>query len=175
MAKKLAAGHTGSGSAVLYTFTSSYGPLWAQIIQFDLKQIGVNVDVKPFARAVEFQKAGTKGEPFDMEIDGWSADYPDPYDFINVLLSGDTIQDSNNNNHAYFNDPVFNKKMNQAALLSGSARYSAYGQLDVDMMKQAAPWAPIRNPFSRIFTSSRVGCFTFNNVYANDLAADCIK
>ncbi|HEY6015589.1 MAG TPA: ABC transporter substrate-binding protein [Gaiellaceae bacterium] len=174
-AKKLAAGHTGSGNAVLYTFTSSYGPLWAQIIQFDLKQIGVNVEVKPFARAVEFQKAGTKGEPFDMEIDGWSADYPDPYDFINVLLSGDTIQDSNNNNHAYFNDPVFNKKMNQAALLSGSARYSAYGQLDVDMMKQAAPWAPIRNPFSRIFTSSRVGCFTFNNVYANDLAADCIK
>jgi hypothetical protein len=70
---------------------------------------------------------------------------------------------------------VFNKKMNQAALLSGSKRYSAYGQLDVDMMKQAAPWAPIRNPFSRIFTSSRVGCFTFNNVYANDLAADCIK
>lgn len=174
-AKQLAAGHTGDGNAVLYTFTASYGPLWAQIIQFDLKQIGLNVDVKPFARAVEFQKAGTKGEPFDMEIDGWSADYPDPYDFINVLLSGETIQDSNNNNHAYFNDPVFNKRMDQAALLSGSARYSAYGQLDVDMMKQAAPWAPIRNPFNRYFVSAHLGCFTYNNVYGNDLPADCKK
>lgn len=175
LAKKLAAGHTGDGNAVLYTFTSSYGPLWAQIIQFDLKQIGLNVEVKPFARAVEFTKAGTRGEPFDMEIDGWSADYPDPYDFINVLLSGDTIQATNNNNHAYFNDPVFNKKMNEASLLSGSKRYSTYGQLDVDMMKTAAPWAPIRNPFSRQFISARLGCYTFNNVYANDLAADCIK
>lgn len=175
VAKKLAAGHTGDGNAVLYTFTSAYGPLWAQIIQFDLKQIGVNVDVKPFARAVEFQKAGTKGEPFDMEIDGWSADYPDPYDFINVLLSGDGIQASNNNNHAYFNDPVFNKQMNQAALLSGAKRYSTYGQLDVNIMKTAAPWAPIRNPFSRSFTSSRLSCYTFSNVYGNDLAADCIK
>jgi ABC-type oligopeptide transport system substrate-binding subunit len=110
-----------------------------------------------------------------MEIDGWSADYTDPYDFINVLLSGETIQDSNNNNHAYFNDPVFNKQMDQAALLSGSKRYSTYGQLDVNIMKQAAPWAPIRNPFNRYFVSARVGCFTYNNVYANDLAADCIK
>jgi peptide/nickel transport system substrate-binding protein len=174
-AKKLAAGHTGDGNAVLYTFTSSYGPLWAQIIQFDLKQIGVNVEVKPFARAVEFQKAGTKGEPFDMEIDGWSADYPDPYDFINVLLSGETIQDSNNNNHAYFNDPVFNKRMDQAASLSGSARYSAYGQLDVDMMKQAAPWAPIRNPFHRWFVSSKVKSFVFSNVYQVNLAATALK
>ncbi|HEY6031291.1 MAG TPA: ABC transporter substrate-binding protein, partial [Gaiellaceae bacterium] len=175
LAKKLAKGHTGDGSAVLYTFTSAYGPLWAQIIQFDLKQIGIDVQVKPFARAVEFQKAGTKGEPFDMEIDGWNADYPDPYDFINVLLDGTTIQDANNNNHAFFNDPVFNKKMQQASLLSGSKRYAQYGQLDVDIMKQAAPWAPIRNPFTRLFVSPRLGCFTYNNVYGNDLAADCIK
>ncbi len=73
-------------------------------MQFDLKQIGLDVEVKQFARAVQFEKEGTRGEPFDMTLEGWSADYPDPFDFINVLLSGDSIHASNNNNVAYFND-----------------------------------------------------------------------
>lgn len=174
-AKSLATGHTGDGNAVLYTFNSSYGPLWAQIVQFDLKQIGLNVDVKQFARAVQFQKDGTQGEPFDITIEGWSADYPDPFDFINVLLSGDSIHAANNNNVAYFNSPTYNKKMAQAAQLTGSTRYTTYGNLDVDIMTNAAPWAPIRNPFNRYFVSARLGCFTYNNVYGLDLAALCLK
>jgi len=174
-AKKLAAGHTGDGKAVLYTFSSSYGPLWAQIVQFDMKQIGLDVEVKQFARAVQFEKEGTRGEPFDMTLEGWSADYPDPFDFINVLLSGDSLHDSNNNNVAYFNSPVYNKKMEAAARLSGAKRYSTYGNLDVDIMKNAAPWAPILNPNNRYFVSGKLGCFTYNNVYGLDLAAMCKK
>ena len=49
----------------------------------------------------------------------WIADYADPYDFINVLLSGDNLHASNNNNVAYFNDPTYNKQMRAASLLSG--------------------------------------------------------
>ncbi|HET7045986.1 MAG TPA: ABC transporter substrate-binding protein [Gaiellaceae bacterium] len=174
-AKKLASGHTGDGKAVLYTFNSSYGPLWAQIVQFDMKQIGLDVEVKQFARAVQFEKEGTRGEPFDMTLEGWSADYPDPFDFINVLLSGDSLHASNNNNVAYFNSPVYNKKMEAAARTSGAARYTTYGNLDVDIMKNAAPWAPILNPNNRYFVSGHVGCFTYNNVYGLDLAAMCKK
>ena len=32
-----------------------------------------------------------------MFLIGWLADYPDPFDFINVLLDGDNIQEANNN------------------------------------------------------------------------------
>ena len=35
---------------------------------------------------------------------GWLADYPDPFDFINVLLDGNNIQESNNNNYSYLNN-----------------------------------------------------------------------
>ncbi len=175
LAKKLAAGHTGNGKATLYTFSSSYGPLWAQIVQFDLKQIGIDVDVKSFARAVQFEKDGTRGEPFDLTLEGWNADYPDPFDFINVLLSGDSIHDANNNNVAYFDSPTFNKRMKAAASLSGAKRYAAYGQLDVDIMRDAAPLAPILNPNNRYFVSERVGCFTYSNVYGRNFSAICLK
>ena len=174
-AKKLAAGHLRDGKIVVYTSNRGAAPLQGQIIQFNLKQIGLDVEVKQFSRAVQITKEGTRGEPFDIGNDGWFADYADPFDFINVLLSGDTLQDSNNNNLSYFNDPVYNKKMLAASRLSGDARSKAYADLDVEMMKNAAPMAPRSNPNQRIFVSKRFGCFTFNPAYTVDLAAACIK
>ena len=45
-AQKLAQGHTGDGNVVLYEGNRGASPLRAQIIQFNLKQIGLNVDVQ---------------------------------------------------------------------------------------------------------------------------------
>jgi len=174
-AKKLAAGNTRNGKMVYYTSNTAASAAVAQIVQFDLKQIGLDVEIKQFARAVQIQKEGTRGEPFDMTSEGWIADYADPFDFINILLSGDSLHESNNNNVAYFNDPAYNKKMLAAAKLSGAARYSTYGALDVDISKNAAPWAARANNNDRILVSKRVGCFTFNAIYSIDLAAACIK
>jgi len=165
------AGSLPSSTLVYYTCNAGTCPLRAQIVQFDLKQIGLNLDIRPFARGVQFQKEGNRGEPFDIADEGWLADYADPYDFINVLLSGENIHDTNNNNFAYFNSPSYNKLMDQAQQLSGNARYSAYGALDINLMKNAAPWAPRSNATNRLVLSSHVGNFTYNNIYGVDYAA----
>jgi ABC-type oligopeptide transport system substrate-binding subunit len=165
-----------SGTQVQY-YTSNTGsaPLVAQILQFNLKQLGLNVNTHLFARAVQIEKEGTRGEPFDITSEGWIADYADPYDFINVLLSGDNIHASNNNNVAYFNDPKFNQEMRAASLLSGQKRYTTYGKLDVNIMAQNPPWASRNNFNDRILLSSKIGCFTYNPTYSVDLAALCRK
>ena len=72
-----------------YTSNSLTSQLQAQILKFNLKQIGLNVNVHQFARAVQIDKEGTRGEPFDIASEDWIAGYADQYDFINVLLSGD--------------------------------------------------------------------------------------
>jgi ABC-type oligopeptide transport system substrate-binding subunit len=176
-AKKFAATSGVSDGTTVEYYTSNRGsaPLVAQIVQFNLKQIGLNVNSHLFARAVQIDKEGTRGEPFDITSEGWIADYADPYDFINVLLSGDSLHASNNNNVAYFNDPTYNKQMRSAALLSGQPRYTAYGNLDVSMMAKNPPWAARNNFNDRILLSGRVGCFTYNSTYSVDLAALCIK
>jgi len=165
-----------SGTDIQY-YTSNTGaaPLAAQIVQFNLKQIGLNVNSHLFARAVQIDKEGTRGEPFDITSEGWIADYADPYDFINVLLSGDSLHAANNNNVAYFNDPKYNAEMKSASLLSGQKRYTTYGNLDVSMMANNPPWAPRNNFNDRILLSSKIGCFTYNSTYSLDLAALCIK
>jgi ABC-type oligopeptide transport system substrate-binding subunit len=174
-AKKLAEGHTGDGNVVLYESNRGASPLRAQIIQYNLSQIGLKVDTKLFARAVQLTKEGTRGEPFDIADESWGADYADPYDFINVLLDGRNIQDQNNNNFAYLNDPKFNQQMTQASLLSGPARYKAYGNLDVAIMQQAVPWAPRANANNRMLVSKRTGCFSYSAIYTVDLSALCLK
>jgi ABC-type transport system substrate-binding protein len=164
------------GTTVEY-YTSNRGsaPLVAQIVQFNLKQLGLNVNSHLFARAVQIDKEGTRGEPFDITSEAWQADYADPYDFVNVLLCGCSLHDSNNNNVAYFNNPTFNKAMTDASLMSGAQRYAAYGNLDVHMFAQDPPWASWANINDRVLVSSKVGCFTYNSIYNFDYAADCLK
>jgi hypothetical protein len=65
--------------------------------------------------------------------------------------------------------------MDQASHLVGAKRFSTYGALDVDMMKNDPPWAVRANINDRIFVSKRTGCFVFNAVFSVDLAALCIK
>jgi peptide/nickel transport system substrate-binding protein len=176
VAKRLAKGHTRDGKVVFYAFNTQPGPQIAQVVQFNLKQIGLDVDIKLFDRVVQHDKVGTRGEVFDISHSGWSADYPDPYDFVNILLDGANIQATNNVNESYFNDPSFNKRMQAAARMSGDARLRAYSALDRDITKNAAPLATYINTNSRLYVSPSVGCFNFQPVYTTvNLVATCKK
>jgi peptide/nickel transport system substrate-binding protein len=144
-------------------------------VQFNLSKIGVQCNITPLDRVVETTKAGVKGAQFDLLLNGWGQDYPDPYDFINILLSGTSIQPDNNVNLSYFNDPTFNKLMDAASRLSGQARYNAYAKLDHDLMKGPAPVAPYINTNARVFTSKHVGCYVYSQVYGSILNALCVS
>jgi ABC-type oligopeptide transport system substrate-binding subunit len=87
-ATALARGRTRGGKAVFYAFTAAPSSSVAQVVQFNLKRIGIDVEIKQFERPVQHEKAGTRGEPFDIVHEAWSADYPDPSSFLNVLLDG---------------------------------------------------------------------------------------
>jgi peptide/nickel transport system substrate-binding protein len=174
-AKELA-GSKPRGTAILYTCNVSPCPEQAQIVQQNLKQIGIDVEIRQFTRATEITKTGTKGEPFDIDGGaGWLADYADPFDFINVLLDGTNIQKANNVNISYFDDPTFNKRMREASLLTGTKRDEAYGQLDVDLARNAAPLAAWDNDNQRDFFSARVGCQIYQPIYGMDLNALCMR
>src|SRR5262249_49675758 len=137
-----------------------------QVIQYNMKQIGLDADVKQYTSAVLYAKAGTKGEAFDAVLAGWGWDYPDPYDFIDILLNGNNIHETQNNNLAYFNDPKFNKEMETASKLTGKARADAYGKLDIQITVQAAPWAAFLHRNKNSFFSARMdpSCYRFQPI-----------
>ena len=91
------------------------------VLQSNLAKIGIKVQPKYFTRALQFQNEGVKGVAMDIANEGWIEDYPDPYDFMNILLSGDNIPKTGGNNFAYFNVPKYNQQMDHANTLSGNA------------------------------------------------------
>ena len=174
-ANALAKGKTRGGKCEFWTFNSSFGPTVAQVVQFNLGKMGLNCNITPLDRVVETDKGGVRGAQYDILLNGWGQDYPDPYDFINILLSGTSIQPANNVNLSYFNTPKWNARMNTASHLAGQARYNAYAALDRDLMKQAAPVAPYINTNARVFVSKRVGCYVYSQVYGSILNALCVS
>ena len=132
------------------------------MLQANLKAIGIDVQVKPLTFAVLIDKSGTRGEPVDITSIGWFADYPDPYDFINILLDGRTIAAKNNVNVSYFDNPTYQKRMDSAAKLAGDARYRAYGTLDIDITRNQSPLVITNNQNVREFISSKIGCPTYS-------------
>jgi hypothetical protein len=102
-------------------------------------------------------------------------DYPDPSNFINVLLDGRRIQADNNVNASYFNNATYNRRMDQAYALAGQARLNAYGLLDRDIMRDQAPVAPYISTNARILTSTKVGCFSYSSIQSTHLTQLCTR
>lgn len=164
-ARKLAEGNLRGGKAVLWSSNAGTAPLQAQLIQYNLKQIGIDAEIKLLPRAQQFTNAGNpQTASFDMTVERWGADYADPYDFMNILLDGKQVTQPQHNNYAYFNVAKYNKEMTAASLLQGPRRGVAYAALDSNMMRTNPPWAPLVNSNDRIFLSSRVGCVTINEI-----------
>ena len=102
-------------------------------------------------------------------------DYPDPSNFINVLLDGRRIQADNNVNASYFNNAAINRQMDRAYGLAGQARLNAYGILDRDIIKNHAPVAPYISTNARILVSAKVGCYGYSSIQGSLLTQLCVK
>jgi peptide/nickel transport system substrate-binding protein len=164
------------GKINIWSTTDAAGQSQAQVLLSNFGRIGCEATVKLFQGFQLFVAAGKKGADYDAAVAGWAQDYPDPYDFIDVLLNGKNIQESNNNNLAYLNDPALNRKLAVANKLVGNARYRAYGNLDVEITKNYAPWASIDNRNVREFISKRVGGYLYQPADASaDLNTFFIK
>ena len=175
-ARALASGNLRGGDCRFWAFSLGFSPAVAQVVQYDLKQIGLNCEITPLDPVVFAAKAGKRStNDYDLALAGWGQDYPDPYDFINILLDGKGIKPDNNANISYFNQPSWNKKMEAAARLSGAARYKAYARLDHDLMAGPAPLAPFINTNARILMSKRVGCYVYSQTYGSILNAACVS
>ena len=160
-------GQGGGRTAVLYTCDVSPCPEQAQIVKTDMAAIGLQIQVKKFAGSTLFARVARPGEPFDLAWNGWIPDYLDPQAMLTSILQDHSVGPT-------FDDRSYQRRLAAAARLSGPNRYLTYGQLDLDLARNAAPLAAFGNLPSDDFFSARIGCQTYG-IYGMDLAALCIK
>lgn len=158
---------------VLYTADADPGAQRARIFQSNLKRLGIDVDIRFFPVEAFFKKIGTRGEPYDVVLNGWVPDYADPLVYF-IKLDGRNIA-AGDTNDARFNRPRYNRAIARIGRLSGEARRRAWAELDVDLMRDDPPWAPFVNVARRDFVSKSFGCYFLHPVYRLDIAATCKK
>jgi peptide/nickel transport system substrate-binding protein/oligopeptide transport system substrate-binding protein len=174
-AKGLARGHTRGGVAVLYAQDNPPNVAQAQVLTKDLARIGIHVETKTFPGPQLFARLFTPGEPWDLTLVGYGPDYPDPYAMLNTLFDGAILRANPEKsfNIARFDSPKYNRLLQRASRLAGRARVRAYGNLDVELARDAAPLAAYASETAFFFFSRRTGCVRFDPLF--DLAAVCLR
>jgi ABC-type transport system substrate-binding protein len=171
-ARALASGRTRSGKAVLYTLSTPVDVAQAQVLRQSLARIGIALEVKQFPIQVLFEKLSTPGEPFDIGRVSWTG-LTDAA-FLAFLFDGRSIGQPGSGNWSYFNSTKFNRMFERASRLPvGPARSRAFGEIDVQLSRDAAPAIAYGVPNDLTLVSSRVGCVVVNPVL--DLTAVCLK
>jgi ABC-type transport system substrate-binding protein len=162
-ARSLAQGRLRSGKAVLYTCSDRPDCIGvAQVLQRNLKAIGLDVEIQQFPFPVMLEKLATPGEPYDLTWVGIPAPYYDPAGYFEALTE-----------FSKFKSQKYDRLLAAARRLAGSARYRAYGKLDAEIAAAEAPAIAALDANTWAFVSARTGCVVMNP--SLDLTAVCLK
>jgi peptide/nickel transport system substrate-binding protein len=149
----------------------------SEIFRSSMQRLGIDVVIQYFSPDSWLERIGTRGEPFDVTLSGWGADYADADAILRPLVDGTTLRDSNNTNYAYYDNAAVNRELAGTRLLTGRARRRALADLDVRLMRDDPPYAPFLNTAARVFVSASTGCVVIDRVSAGllNLVAACKK
>ncbi|HXW83736.1 MAG TPA: ABC transporter substrate-binding protein, partial [Candidatus Binataceae bacterium] len=129
-----------------------------QSIQQDLALVGVRAHLKPVAWG-PFLEAVRQPVTAQTYMTGWEADFPDPENFLNVLLSR---AQWGSNNDSYYYDPRFDALVARAAAATDfKQRYALYDDAE-KIAVDDAPWAILYYPVTYVIRQPWVNGYTIN-------------
>ena len=145
--------------------------LGAQLLQSDLKKIGLTLDIRVMEWG-EMLKRAKAGE-HDLVSTGWGGDNGDPDNFLTPLLSCEAAK--NGENYARWCNKDFEALITRARNISEPAERAAlYEQAQV-IFHQDQPWINVTHPM--LFTARRnnVEGYTLSPLTNNNFATTQVK
>ena len=143
----------------LYTGNYPWSALGVQVLRSNLRQLRIDLKVKPFELVTLIEKVNTRGEPWDLAWLPGGAAYPDPAGAFGRLVRG----------------TKYEARFNAANRLTGADRAKAWADLEADLMRNDPPVAVYADFTPLAFVSRKsFGCWTGADAHL-DLAAVCKK
>jgi peptide/nickel transport system substrate-binding protein len=143
-----------------------------------LNAIGLRAKQHIVTSAVYWATVGNAATNAQIGFADWFQDYPHPLDWFDVLLNGERITKTYNNNYANFNDKAVNAEIDalNKKPIPTSPVNSRWARLDRQIMLQA-PWAPFLNREFTDFFNAKVdlGCYVNQVVYGFDYSTICMR
>ena len=174
-ARELARGNLRGGKAILYTGDFGFPLAVAQLAKQQLAAIGLEVEIEPLpvhtASATYLDMLAKPGAKWDIALVVWTPNLPDPQAYLNLLLDTHHVGGTN---VAGFTSAVYDRALRRAARMPQTRqRELAYGSLDVQIARNAAPLAALGVLNEPTFVSERVGCIVLRPALV--LTAVCLK
>jgi peptide/nickel transport system substrate-binding protein len=143
-----------------------------------LNSIGWKAKEKIVNSAVYWTTIGNQKTKAQIGFADWFQDYPHPLDWFDVLLNGNRITPTHNNNYSNANVPAVNaaiEKLKKEPTLNSSVN-AQWANVD-KMADQNALWAAFLNrQFTDFFNSDMdLGCYVNHVLYQFDFATICHK
>jgi peptide/nickel transport system substrate-binding protein len=144
-----------------------------------LSKIGYKTKLHLLAHSVYFQTIGAQKTKAQAMFTDWYQDYPHPLDWFDVLLNGNRITETHNNNPGNVDVPAVNKEIEALKKISSitpevNARWA---KVDKDLMATYATTIPYMNKSSTDFFGKDMdmSCYTFGVVTFWDFGLSCKK
>jgi peptide/nickel transport system substrate-binding protein len=153
-------------------------PQAAYLVQV-LRSIGLRAQIKVVPQAVYWTTIGNQRTRAQIGMANWFQDYPHPLDWFDLLLNGDRITPTNNQNYANADVPALNRRIEELKRRPTLDDASNAEWADVDrMVLEQALWAPFANREFVDFFAADVdvrGCYVNHVLFEFDFGQICRK
>ncbi len=143
-----------------------------------LNELGFNAKLKTINADNYFGLIGNETTPdLDTGWTDWYEDYPNPNNFFQPLLAGESIAPTNNTNFSRTDIPELNKKIVKLATEPlGSEQEAEYAAIDKAYMEEAV-WVPYGTNTTSTFVDSEINLdkVIFNPTFGHSLASFELK
>ena len=135
----------GFTTELMVTAQSGIDTKIGQAVQQDLAEVGITVEIRPVTGPTRIEATGRRGAvPFATF--GWYQDYPDPSNFLDVLLNGNRITEVHSTNVAFYDNEHVNALLNEASSSTDQAHRLALYQEAERLIVDDAPWVFLYYP-----------------------------
>jgi peptide/nickel transport system substrate-binding protein len=153
-------------------------PQAAYLVQV-LRSIGLRAQLKVVPQAVYWTTIGNQRSRAQIGMANWFQDYPHPLDWFDLLLNGDRITPTNNQNYSNADVPAINRRI-EALKREPTLTDSVNAQwADIDrMVLEQALWAPFANREFVDFFAADVDvddCYVNHVLFEFDFGQVCRK
>ena len=144
-----------------------------------LTKIGYKPKLHLLSHQVNFQTIGNQATKAQAMFTDWYQDYPHPLDWFDVLLNGERITKTHNNNVGNVKVPAVDKEIDALAKEAQitPAINDRWAKVDRDLMVTYATTVPYMNKSSTDFFGPKIdmSCYTFGVVTYWDYGLSCMK
>ena len=144
-----------------------------------LEKIGFKPKLKLLGDQVYFQTIGNQATKAQAMFTDWYQDYPHPLDWFDVLLNGNRITQTHNNNPGNVDVPSVNKEIDALKKFPeiNAEVNNRWAKVDRDLMVTHSTTVPYMNLSGTDFFSSKMdmSCYSFHVVIYWDWGVSCQK